>query len=67
MAVVSEMVLSLRQNPQHRFWEQPHPCPNCGRSMQLSVSRGHSSGISGFHSYACGECGLSMMEADEAR
>jgi hypothetical protein len=47
-------------------WEQSHPCPNCGRTMQLSRSAAHSGGITGFNSYGCAECGLWTTESDEA-
>ncbi len=34
------------------------PCPNCGRTMQLTRSTADTSGVSEIHSYGCGECGL---------
>jgi hypothetical protein len=61
-------MLIIREAPQIRVtsvWEQPHPCPNCGRTMQLSRSAAHSGGISGYHCYGCGECGLWTTEADD--
>jgi C4-type Zn-finger protein len=40
-------------------WEQPNPCPSCGRTMQLSRSTG---GIPEIRSYGCAECGLWIIE-----
>jgi len=39
-------------------WRQAHPCPNCGRTMQLFRSAAHTGGISEIRSYGCAECGL---------
>jgi predicted RNA-binding Zn-ribbon protein involved in translation (DUF1610 family) len=39
-------------------WRQVHPCPNCGRTMQLYRSTAHTGGISEIRSYGCAECGL---------
>jgi hypothetical protein len=68
MAIASETLQNLWQKPHHNPWEQAHPCPNCGRTMQLTRSGATSSGVSGFHSYGCygcAECGIWAMEADE--
>ena len=39
-------------------WRQAHPCPNCGRTMQLFRSAAHTGGISEIRSFGCAECGL---------
>lgn len=38
--------------------EVAHPCPNCGRTMQLTRATAHTGGISETHSYGCAECGI---------
>ncbi|HEY2535141.1 MAG TPA: hypothetical protein VGJ20_45785 [Xanthobacteraceae bacterium] len=40
----------------------PLPCPNCGRTMQLTRATAHTGGISELRSYGCGECGLWTSE-----
>lgn len=48
------------------FRGNPHPCPNCGRTMQLTRSTAHTGGISGLRSYGCAECGIwSAEDGDE--
>ncbi len=66
MAMASETLQNLWQKPRYP-WERAHPCPNCGRTMQLTRSVATSGGISGFHTHGCGECGIWAMEADEER
>ena len=47
-------------------WRYPHPCPNCGRTMQLNRSVADTSGISGIESYGCAECGLWTTDFEDA-
>ena len=44
---------------------QSHPCPNCGRTMQLTRSTAHTGGISGLRSYGCAECGIWSAESED--
>ena len=53
--LLSRETTNLFAKPQ---WRQDHPCPNCGRTMQLVRSAADSGGISGICSYGCAECGL---------
>ncbi|MGA7791077.1 MAG: hypothetical protein WCA56_23240 [Xanthobacteraceae bacterium] len=46
----------------------PHPCPNCGRTMQLTRGTAHTGGISDVQSYGCAECGIWTVEtANDSR
>lgn len=54
MLLSREVVVPLSK-PQ---WRQAHPCPNCGRTMQLFRSTAHTGGISEIRSFGCAECGL---------
>jgi predicted RNA-binding Zn-ribbon protein involved in translation (DUF1610 family) len=47
--------------PRDRF-PVPLPCPNCGRTMQLTRSTADTSGITEMRSYGCAECGLWTTE-----
>jgi C4-type Zn-finger protein len=40
----------------------PLPCPNCGRTMQLTRSTAHTGGICEIRNYGCAECGLWTTE-----
>jgi hypothetical protein len=48
--------------PAHDRAPVPLPCPNCGRTMQLTRATAHTGGISELRSYGCGECGLWTSE-----
>lgn len=48
------------------FRGQSHPCPNCGRTMQLTRSTAHTGGISGLRSYGCAECGIWSAESEDS-
>jgi predicted RNA-binding Zn-ribbon protein involved in translation (DUF1610 family) len=52
--------------PRERF-PVPLPCPNCGRTMQLTRSTADTCGISEIRSYGCGECGLWITEDSMSR
>jgi hypothetical protein len=38
------------------------PCPNCGRTMQLTRATAHTGGIPELRNYGCAECGLWTTE-----
>lgn len=42
-----------------------HPCPNCGRSMQLTRATADTGGISEVRSFGCGECGVWIAESTD--
>jgi len=57
-----DLVRETTFSSRHDRFPVPLPCPNCGRTMQLTRSTADTGGISQIRSFGCGECGIWTSE-----